>query len=120
MATSKTKVEFSIVTSETAELIVNICFLTNDLKHTFGEAFIPNERNKMRCDGQILQQMDTVLGSNTLSEFKNKLKDFIKMTDSFIGIYQASESDFSEKQSIQLTLQKLLISLKQLQLKTTA
>lgn len=118
MAAKKTKVEFSIVNSETAELIVKICFLINDLKHTFGDDFIPNEKNCLRCDHQILQQMDAVLGSNRLGEFKNKLNDFIKMTDSFLEIYSTSELFFPEKKNIQDILQSLSNSLKLLKQKT--
>lgn len=113
------KEEFSIVNSETAELIVKICFIINDLKQTFGEDSIPTEKNCLRCDGQILKQMDAVLSSNRFGEFRNKLNDFIKMTDSFLEIYNTSKYVFSEKIIIQSNLQNLSVSLKQLQQKTT-
>ncbi len=113
------KEEFSIVTSETVELIIKICFIINDLKQTFGEDFIPTEKNCLGCDGQILKQMDAVLTSNRYGEFRNKLSDFIKMTDTFLEIYQTSKYVFSEKINIQNNLQKLNVSLKQLQQKTT-
>ena len=109
------KEEFSIVNNETAGLIVKICFLTNDLKQTFGEDIPLNEKKCMRCDDQILKQMEAVLASNIMSEFSKKLDDFIEMTDSFIKTYNSPEYTFSEKTSIQNTLQKLSFSLEQLQ-----
>lgn len=120
MAAQKIKEEFSILNSETAELIVKICFLINDLKQNFGEDFVANEKNCLRCDAQILRQMDAVLTSNRLCEFRNKLNDFIKMTDSYIEIYDNTNFTFSEKSMIQNILQNLTVSLKQLQQKTTA
>ena len=111
--------DFSIVTNQTAELIVKICFLTNDLKQNFGEDFIRNENKFLRCDYEILNQMDAVLGSNTLSGFRNKLDEFAKITNSFIEIYKTSEISFSEKDSVQNTLQKLAFSLIELKQKTT-
>jgi len=113
------KGEFSIVNSETSELIVKICFIINDLKQTFREDLITNEKHCLRCDVQILHQMDAVLASNRMSEFSNKLDDFIKMTDSFLGIYNTSACIFSEKAVVQNILQKLSISLQQLQWKTS-
>lgn len=120
MASQKIKEEFSIVNSETAELIVKICFLINDLKQNFGEDFVANEKNCLRCDGQIIKQMDAVLTSNRLCDFRNKLNDFIIMTDSYIEIYGSSNFTFSEKTMIQNILQNLIVSLKKLQQKTTA
>ncbi len=107
--------EFSIVNNETAGLIVKICFLTNDLKQIFWDGILLDGKRYVRCDDQILKQMDAVLASNIMSEFSKKLDDFIEMTDSFIKTYNSPEYTFSEKTSIQNTLQKLSFSLKQLQ-----
>jgi hypothetical protein len=89
------------------EIIVEICFLINELKHQFCSAHPPYLNNIFRCDEEIRSRFDALISSFDMSDFQRKYHQIRETVRLHQLINNTTEVQYEGKQKVIAILEKL-------------
>lgn len=99
--------EFLSLDKEVLNLIVMICFDVSELRHLFQTERIIELVQLIRCDDEIRNAMDRILGSFNIRELTKNILASRENIENNIRLYCTINFDFENKSEIIKVLQNL-------------
>lgn len=103
----KSNIDAILIDKEATELIVKICFKVSALKY-LSDTQETHTLKKILGGGQIIQQeMDNVLGANTMGQFVKNLLKVNSTISELLSLYPTLSIEISNKEEIEDILKEL-------------
>jgi|GEM_PF-5774753 len=106
---------FLCLDHEWAELIIKTCFEVNELRRLFQMEIGQDLIVMIRCDQEIKDEMDTLIGSFSIHELKKNIKVSSKHMENRIRLYETVLVDFKHKTEIIYALKNIGAYLKRME-----
>jgi hypothetical protein len=101
---------------DVANIIVQICFDTNELVHLYDSDNLTSAKRIFQCHEDIKQGMDKIIGSENVKRMGKNVQESKEAVKNTLNIYKSIQLSFDNKTEIMVLLEKLQAHLSDLQL----